>query len=118
MNKSDIKLIIASLFICVILFLIFYNPNIPTTATIYYEDKILQNIDLNIDKVYEVKGDLGIVKIEVKKKSVKIIEENSPNHICSKQGSISKGYQSLICLPNKIIVKINNTNNDIDAVIK
>ena len=33
----------------------------------------------------------------------------------AKQGYISKSYESIICLPNKIVIKLEN-NSDIDVI--
>ena len=44
-----------------------------------------------------------------------MLKEDSPLHLCSKQGYISKSYESIICLPNKIVIKLEN-NSDIDVI--
>ena len=51
----------------------------------------------------------------VKNKKIKVLKEDSPLHLCSKQGYISKSYESIICLPNKIVIKLEN-NSDIDVI--
>ena len=55
------------------------------------------------------------VRIKVKNKKIKVLKEDSPLHLCSKQGYISKSYESIICLPNKIVIKLEN-NSDIDVI--
>ena len=54
--------------------------------------------------------------LEVKDNRIRVKEENSNNHICSKEGYISDKGSSLICLPNKIIIKIEN-DKEIDEVV-
>ena len=56
------------------------------------------------------------MKIEVKNKKIRVITENSPLHLCSKQGFISKSYETIVCLPNKIVIKIENDKN-LDGVV-
>lgn len=117
MNKSDIKLII---FLIVIIISVFIFINITkeegTVAEVYYEDELVLNIDLNIDGEYVVEGLLGDVVLEVKDKMVRVKKENSPKNICSKEGFIGDSSKTLICLPNKIIVKIVGDTN-IDGVV-
>ena len=51
---------------------------------------------------------------EVKDNKIRVKEEVSPRHLCSKEG-----YSDVIvCLPNKIIVKVNRKDNQIDGVVK
>jgi hypothetical protein len=56
-----------------------------TTAIVYYENKEILKIDMNLDKEYTVQGLLGDVVIEVKENKIRVKKENSPNHICSKE---------------------------------
>lgn len=115
MNKNDVKLIIISI-ISIIIFIPFFNKESSNKAIVYYKNKEILNIDLNVDKMYEVKGTNGIVKIVVKDKKIKVDSENSPKHLCSKQGYISKSYQSIVCLPNEIVIKIEK-NDEIDSKV-
>ena len=115
MNKNDIKLIIIMI-ISIIIFIPFFYKESGNKAIVYYKNKEILNIDLNIDKTYEVNGNNGIVKIVVKDKKIKVYSENSPKHICSKQGYISKSYESIVCLPNEIVIKIEK-NDEIDSKV-
>lgn len=119
MNKNDIKLVIILILIIGILLLILnINKDKGNTAIVYYEDKEIQRIDMNKDKEYKVKGYLGDVVIEVKNHKIRVKEENSPKHICSKEGYIEDSSKTLVCLPNKIIIKIiNDKDNEIDGVV-
>ena len=110
MNKSDFKLIIFLLIptLIVIFLLVLKKDNGPKIAVVYYENEEILTINLNnnLEKIYNVQGYNGNVKIVTKDGKIKVDEENSPKHICSKQGFISESYETIICLPNKIIIKI------------
>ena len=116
MNKNDIRLVLSLFIFVVLIFLfIYFNKEDGTIAEVYYEDDLILTIDLNIDNEYVVEGELGDVVIEVVNGMVRVKEENSPLHICSKEGFIGDSSRTLICLPNKIIIKI--TSNDLDGVV-
>ena len=119
MNKYDVKLLLILLFVIVILLLIFniFETNDSKEALVYYENDLLLTIDLSIDEEYIVDGYNGDVVIEVKDNKIRVKEETSPLHICSKQGFVDSVYEPLICLPNKIIIKLNNKET-IDAIVK
>ena len=116
-NKNDIKLVVILGIIIVGIF-IFINVTKEdgSMAEVYYEDEKVLTIDLNIDSEYTVDGELGNVVLEVKDKKIRVKEENSPLNICSKEGFIGDSSRTLMCLPNKIIVKIVG-ESEIDGVV-
>lgn len=117
MNKSDIKLLIIIVIIAILLLLLIRGKT-GSYAYVYYENKVIKKIDLNIDEIYTVSGYNGDIVIEVKNKSIAVIKETSPLNICSKQGFVKTSIEPIICLPNKIIVKIIEDFEEVDAVIR
>ena len=117
MNKNDIKLV-SVLFGIILFMLIIINitKKEGSVAEVYYKDEKILSIDLNIDSEYVVDGDLGDVILEVKDRKIRVKEENSPLNICSKEGYIGDSSRTLICLPNKIIVKIVG-ESELDGVV-
>jgi len=112
MNKSDIKLIVIIIFISIILLLIInLTKKDSNKALVYYKDEIIKEIDLSIDDKYTIQGENGNIVIEVKNNMIRVIEENSKNNLCSKQGFISESYESIVCLPNKVVITISKDNN-------
>ena len=112
MNKSDIKLILIILIFSFLL-LMFTNNNKSNYALVYYYNKEVLRIDLSIDDTYSVEGYNGEVLIEVKDNKLRIEKEESPLHICSKQGFMNKGQ--IVCLPNKIVITF--SNEELDTVV-
>lgn len=121
MNKQDVKLLGILIVIVGLLFagIFLFSDQETQNAYVYYEDKLVLTIDLQKSGInqYEVEGALGKVVFETQSKKIRVIEENSPNHICSKQGYISKSYEVLVCLPNKIVVKL-ESDQEIDTIVK
>ena len=94
-----------------------------TNIIIKVNGEIKRSIPLKNDsesKIYEFDFDRNIGYIEVENGRVRMLEmstEICPNKICSDTGWISKGYQSIVCLPNNIIVTIEGSKNDeLDAI--
>lgn len=118
MNTLDKKLIIWLLIISLIFicFLLFTKKD-GNIALVYYDNQLIKTVPLDIDNIYLVQGELGDVIIEVKNNKIKVEDENSPKHLCSKQGFVSSSYESIVCLPNKIVIKIKN-RDDIDTLVK
>lgn len=79
-----------------------YNDIYPTT-----DKRKFANNNLLLDDV--------IIKIE--DKEIRIIQETSPNNICSLQGDISRVNFPLICAPNYVTVIIESSNVNGDPII-
>ena len=71
----------------------------------HYEYSLQQN------GIYSVNGLLGETSFEIKNGKVRILDSPCPNKTCVNQGWAS----TLICLPNKVIIKLENPG-DFDAI--
>lgn len=88
------------------------------------DNKVVKKIPMNNSnesKSYDFNFNHEIGHLEAKNGSVRMLEmskELCPNGICSDTGWISKTYQSIVCLPNKIIVTIEGSENEeIDIIL-
>ena len=112
MNKND-KLLIAILIPILIIILVMFKLSSVSSnkiAYVYYENEVILTIDLSEEeKEYNVKGYNGNVKIKAGNGRIKVIEETSEKHLCSKQGYIEESYETIVCLPNKIVIKITSS---------
>lgn len=121
MNKSDLKLISIIFIVIIICFglLFVFKDNNSKNALVYYEDNLILTIDLSLkgEHTYKVDGYNGEIIIKTLDNKIKVEEENSPLHLCSKQGWVENSYEVIVCLPNKIIIKIED-KEEIDTVVK
>ncbi len=119
MKKSDLYLVIITILISIIL-IIYLNVNTTSSnvAYVYYNNKEILRLDLNIKSEYTVEGYIDDVVIETDIGKVRVKKETSPKHLCSKQGWVSNAYTPIICLPNKIVIKIDNKENQVDTVVR
>ncbi len=61
---------------------------------------------LNIEKTIMVKGRLGESIVEIRRGKVRMEESACPLKLCVKQGYISKQGEEIICVPNRVIIRI------------
>ena len=119
-NRNDIILIISLLLIliiiCVIVMLFKKDGSI---AKVYYDNILVLTIPLDTKEInsYTVMWFNGEVVIFAGQGKIKVDEENSPLHLCSKQGFVSSTTDTIVCLPNKIVIKIEN-DEVLDGVVK
>ena len=75
--------------------------------------------NINKSQVYEFKFKDNTGYVEVKDGKVRMIEMSRdicPEAICSDTGWIDKAYESIVCLPNNIILTLEGSqDNEIDA---
>lgn len=87
------------------------------TASVYVKEKKVLSIDLRQDGEYEVEGTNGQVQIEVQDQAIRVRQENSPHHLCSRQGFVSSANVPIVCLPNETVVQIDGQTKE-DTVIQ
>lgn len=118
LTKADKLLIIVLMILSVgcIFPLLHHAPSGDTASVYVKEDKVL-SIDLRQDGTYQVQGAKGDVIIEVKNHAIRVRQENSPHHLCSKQGFVSQGNMPIVCLPNETVVQIDEKTQE-DTVIR
>lgn len=121
MNKQDIRLCIILLIISLLILGIFKlnNKNNPKKAVVYYDNSKVLTIDLSDLKKeeYIINGYNGDIKIEKENGQIRVVEEISPKHLCSKQGWINKSYETIICLPNKVVIDIEDSE-ELDTIAR
>ncbi len=117
MKKNDLFVILSICLIALISFLLFFSKEEVSYANVYYDGDLIIEIDLSVNDSYIVDGYNGEVLIVVENSKIKVEEEMSPLHICSKQGFVDTVNEPIICLPNKIVIELSG-NNEIDAIVK
>ena len=103
MNKYDL-ILVSGLIVFVIIILLVLNPKTIDKVYVYYNNKVIKTIDLNVDNEYNVTGLNGNVHIVVKNKMLRVTDEISPLHLCRKQ-TIKNSNDIIVCLPNHIVIK-------------
>ncbi len=64
-------------------------------------------LDGHVEKL-NIAGVGGYNVVEIANKQVRVIESNCPDQLCVKQGWINRSPQQIICLPNRIVVRVTN----------
>ena len=78
-------------------------------------NQIVEEIRMSDVEDFEIVN-LGTNKVRIEHDGVYMENANCPDKLCVHQGRISRTGQSIICLPNKIIVEIVGKKPDVDAV--
>ena len=87
------------------------------TVYITVNGKLAGRYSLNHDRLVLVNGPLGKTEVQIEAGKVRILSSPCPNHYCVRMGAVTTGGGALVCVPNRIIVRIGGDDpGGLDAV--
>ncbi|MGN6715179.1 NusG domain II-containing protein [Anaerocolumna jejuensis] len=107
-KKKDIILLLVILFIALGGLLIFrITQKSGDMVVVTVDGVVTQEYPLNKDLTADIKGvNGGTNHLVIKDGYADVTEASCPDKICVKSRKINKTGESIICLPNKVVVKI------------
>ena len=115
-NKKLIIIFVAIFTICVLCVFILntLQPD-KSVVVILVDGEVYDEIDLSEDQSFDIKTERGTNKIQVKNGQIRITEATCPDKLCMRHGQLHNKYDTIVCLPNKLIIEYKNSTG-IDAV--
>ena len=89
----------------------FVNTKNVDSIEIYMDNKLYKTYDINDKEEIKIKSKEGYNIVKIHDKGVEIIEASCPYKVCIHQGFITKSSESIVCLPNKVHIKITTEDN-------
>lgn len=127
-GRNDIILISVIVIISVALLLIWklvylkgQDTDSDACVEVTIDGRVYGTYPLSKDDTIEIKnGDGDVTNILVIKGGVAdMTSADCPDHLCVKKKAISKEGESIICLPNKVVVTVkSDMKSDIDSISK
>ncbi|MFC7680531.1 NusG domain II-containing protein [Paenibacillus sp. GCM10028914] len=91
------------------------NHNNPLTATITVDGKLFKTVELTEEEqIIEVKTDHGTNILKVYNYGIEMIEADCPDKVCLSFGFVDNAKQSIVCLPHKVLVEVEDTSGGVD----
>ena len=121
LRKLDIILITAALLAAgVFLLCINVFSTAGEYAVVEVNGETVVQLSLAEDTVYDIEIENEVTNtLKIENGEAKMISADCPDKICVNHRSISKNNESIICLPNKVIITIvSDAESDIDGVAK
>ncbi len=123
MKKNDIILVALLLLLAGAAYLAISLYQNSTTgkqgvAVVYIDGKKKAEYPLNKDTEVKIELENGKYNLlEIKDGYADVTDASCPDGICVKHRKINKNGQTIVCLPNKLVVQIENgLENDLDGV--
>lgn len=116
LKKGDVLIFSVLSVICILLFLVpLFKGGGDTVATVWLEGKKEKEINLSaVTEDYEIK--INHCVLSVGKGKIGFLSSDCPDKLCVKSGFLSKNGDTAACLPNKVVVKLENRKERLDAV--
>lgn len=121
LRKWDIILITAALLAAgVFLLCINVFSTAGEYAVVEVNGETVVQLSLAEDTVYDIEIENEVTNtLKIENGEAKMLSADCPDKICVNHRSISKNNESIICLPNKVIITIvSDAESDIDGVAK
>ncbi|MFQ5866912.1 MAG: NusG domain II-containing protein [bacterium] len=84
-----------------------FRSNGGEKAFIYENGKLIKEVNLSEEKIINYAD----MEIEVKEGRIRVLKSDCPQKICVQTGWISKPGQTIICVPNKVLIEIVGISN-------
>lgn len=76
------------------------------SVIIEVKGQVVQRLDLKTSQEITVNGAIGRTTIKIEGGAAQVIHSDCPEKICVKTGKITHAGEIIVCVPNKIVVKI------------
>lgn len=110
-----IVFLLALILLCALGFLLIKNADKGTVAIISVDGKVVDKIDLaKVTESYELSIDTeyGHNTLLVEPGAISVIEADCPDHVCIRQGKLTGGGLSIICMPHRLVIEMGGSEID------
>lgn len=95
--------------------LLFRNEG--NTVTVTVDGKLWAEYPLHEDRTVEIKTAYGVNRLIIRDGTAEVESASCPDGICADHRPISWDGQSIICLPNKVVITVHSSNTDQPDII-
>ncbi len=82
---------------------------------IYQNQKLLEKTGLNKDRMIALLS--GQMQIEIRGGKLSVIHSECPQHICVNMGWIQYSGQTIVCVPNRVVIEIKSSSSPLLDVV-
>ena len=105
--------------LCLAIWLFISNVSSPSRVVgIYKDGSLVEKIDLNSvtgEREITLSGNYGDNVILVSNGHIEMKSANCPDKICVEHGELKSSSSPIVCLPNKVVIKFENSTDGADA---
>lgn len=118
-KKNDIILVIVIMVLCLgCVLLLQLTKKEGSKVVVTVDGEVYATYDLDENKSFTVKGENGEINtFQIKDEKVDMIDASCPDKLCVKQNPIHYNHETIVCLPNKVVIEvIGSDESDVDMI--
>ena len=91
-----------------------------TDVRIVQDGTVLYRFDLSTarDQTIDIAYDGRINTVQIENGKIRMFSADCPDHTCVRMGWLKSGALPIVCLPNHLIIKFVDTDENIDTIAK
>lgn len=112
-RKNDLVLIVAILLVLAIAAVaLFFLMQEGDTVVVLVDGEVWGEYALDKDQAIEIRTDMGYNLLVIQGGEASVREASCPDGICSAHRPVSREGESIICLPNRVVVEIRSNDRE------
>jgi hypothetical protein len=115
-KPGDWLTLLSGALLAVFFVLTFWHGGAADKAVIRSGGKIFRVAPLSRDQIIEVPGPLGLSRIAIHDRQVRVAADPSPRQYCVRQGWLKQAGEIAICLPNQVSVELDGGRKNYDSL--
>lgn len=120
-TKVWIICFLAVLALCALLCVLFFlHPAKGSVANVYVDGVCVASVDLSaVEEPYEWKvtdGQGGYNLLRVEPGRICVLDADCPDHVCMRRGWLSDGNEPIVCLPHRLVIRLEERAADRETV--
>ena len=116
MRPGDWLVTALALGLCAASFPLTWQGGMAEKAVVKRGGEVFAELDLARNRQIDVAGPLGITRIVVDRRRVRVVSDPGPRQYCVKQGWLMRPGEIAICAPNRVSVQIAGRTKVYDSI--
>ncbi|MBN1155906.1 NusG domain II-containing protein [candidate division KSB1 bacterium] len=85
-------------------------------AEIEVDGVVMHRLNLKDSTTISVQGLIGQTIVQIAQNEARVISSCCPTEFCVKSGSIQNPGQMIVCVPNRVVVRIDGDHHQLDVI--
>jgi hypothetical protein len=115
-KPGDWLLTLIGLILCAASFALAWPGGLAEKAVIKRGGTLFVELDLSRNRQIDVPGPLGITRIVVDQRRVRVVSDPGPRQYCVRQGWLAQAGEIAICAPNQVSVQVQGRKEAYDSL--
>ena len=105
-RPGDWLVVILGVSICVLSYSMVWQDGAAEKVIVKRGGEVFAELDLLYDRQIDVPGPLGVTRLEVRARRVRVVSDPGPRQYCVLQGWLSRAGEVAVCAPNQVSVLV------------